>query len=342
MDKPVLEFPAEKRECGYTSLFRPIWAEVTISVLEDERKLFLTKDGIVTPFLGKDLRKVEALASLGDKSFIVELNAKRYSLVLSLADEDSRQALVAAVANIIAGPAAGSGLEGLQDTDTDLTSSVANLLTAVDPGNVLASGSCFLETAGATAKVLFDSLVPGLLEVVRDSVPFLGPIAGVLLKCHNSLKTMTANQGALGDLQEWLKQAANIVVLISDKKELFKSASDGLEPVVESIKKLALAVHFTNLVIDELEAQQKKITGKIASFVLSKQHQELIALTLYKLRFAIDGFCQELQIYTSLESLGQLKQLAGAVDQVDAKVDQVLALLEGRSRLDRLAELLAA
>jgi hypothetical protein len=202
------------------------------------------------------------LSGGGKKSHLVQITDHQTSLVhvVNAKDEAARQTLITALqqARDALGEATKQSGVSLADMGTALdqvagdqelqaiASGLLDLASTSDEttANVWEAGQAFLQTAGSVV----NAVAPGLLDVARD-VPFLGPIAGLLLKAHSAYSTMQSNKDLLsGSVKDLLEHATHMIVLVSKDISLLENDDN----VVSSMKTLALAAHNTSLVANKL------------------------------------------------------------------------------------------
>lgn len=268
------------------------------------------------------------------RPFLVEVAEAARGLVhvLSCPDEAATRALLASLLAAVARRRAGAGrgdadgaglgveaaevlLQVLGEGDVDDLSSGAGADDA--PYSALwEAGSSFARGLAGSAAELAGALVPGLLEVARD-VPFLGPVAGLLLKCHQAYSSLTENRERLDGLAEALALAGTLMVQVSRSLALLEDSED----VVTAMKRLALAAHAATVVVSKLQARQaRRLAGAVLGAVLSGRDRTAIHGALSGLQAAAEGFHVTLAAATGISTLGRLdrmeKQLGGVAEEL--------------------------
>jgi uncharacterized protein YoxC len=290
-----------------------------------------------------------ASSSVREKPYLFEVTTSSgLSTVWSARDAATRDGFSSALQSALSttSPAfmkdvAAAAAHNLQD---DVVSTVASLFPSTgEVGGVFEAGQAVVdsvESAGSRALEMANAFVPGLLGVARE-IPVFGPIAGVLLKCHQCFARMTANKEALSGLQDQLVFAGRLIKQVAERRELFTGEGcAGLEGVVEAMKGLAIAANNATLVINRLEAREKRrISGAIASLALSGADEALIASTVTSLASATNNFCQVLGAYTGMQTLSTLRGVADEVHHVAEGMHHVAdEVHDMRSEVHHVAE----
>lgn len=268
----------------------------------------------------------------GEREFCLKIEPD--GVVLSFSLKATRDAWLQAldgqrILSIKSSETTTSGTSGLDDDVMDLTDV---LFAAKDDGGgeedgelsvILETRQSYVKSYSGAAFEAASALAPGLLELASD-LPVLGPLAGILLKCHAAYTTMGENQEALSGLDESIKLAATIILKVSQNMKQLEND----ESVLAKCRELIFVCHRTTLLIHRLQKHNVAMRA-----ILSKKNREAIASAVGAVRNASDDFRHVLSVVTDLKQLGSTLR-------VEEKVDHIMELLEAASRRTKQQEAL--